>query len=96
MTHTEQLNRINEMTPAEWVKLIDERTERFLLIKNLFGYNKFLGEDVKQLTTNKYYYNDYFNLLWDMSLKELREYEKNMGNEVAYYQSMINSFTEAE
>jgi len=93
---TTNLDKLNALTPEQWEQVISERTERILLIKQIFGYDKFLGVDVKELQTNKYYYNDFFNQLWDMTTEELRWWEDKLGLEVANYQSIITNYIEHE
>ncbi len=76
----------------KWLRRIEEQAERLLLIKQLFGYDKFLGEDIKQLKTNRHYYGDYFDVLYDMEIEELRRLDESIGNEAARYQSYVNFY----
>jgi len=47
-------------------------------ISRCFQYDHFLGVDTKCLLKDKYYYNDYFNLLYGMKLEELEQWEIKM------------------
>lgn len=58
------------------------QTERFntrmVHIARCFQYDHFLGVDTKMLQKDRFYYNDYFNLLYGMKLDELEQCEIKM------------------
>jgi hypothetical protein len=65
-------------------------TERLEYISRIFEYDKYLGQDLKELKFNKYYWNDLFDSLYDLDIDELMQMEITMFNIIEDYKRCIN------
>ena len=68
----------------EYVKETSKET-RLEYIKRIFDHDKELGCDKVELKRNKYYYNDLFDGLYNLSMKDLESMDKKMSLIVKQY-----------
>lgn len=65
---------------------IEQANSRLVLIARCFDHDKRLGVDIRSLRNDKYYYNNYFNQLYDMNYYSLEEFEQKMFKIVKDYE----------
>ena len=61
---------------------IERFNTRMCYISRIFDYDKHLGVDQKILKRNKYYYNDGFDQLMELTLEQLEEVDQQISEAV--------------
>lgn len=69
---------------------IEEYNSTIVYIQRIFEYELFLGVLGRQVRRNKYYYNDRFNFLYDLSFCELENLEQMIHGLVIQYSNIQN------
>jgi len=84
------MTTIEQMVNALQSDAVTEHNTRMCYIQRVFEYNKCLGVEEKQLSRNKYYYNDLFDCLYDMELKALEAHEQIVHEYYIRYTQTLN------
>lgn len=73
-----------------WNEIQIERfNQRLIYIARIFSYDKFIGIDEKILQSNRYYFNDFFDYMYDLPLSKLEELDQESHANAFHYAEIL-------